>query len=302
MATMLRVIFVLASLAALGVEANDRPTGDLARDFVRDRDAEIYRELQLRNDAGVREALKQRIEAAEGKEVAAKIARLDISPADLAWAFSAEQIYSDGVSAGDVTAGEFLDDPDLQLDFKLAADVLAAPYSGRKSLVPSSAEYEDALFASFASDLAPLAHMREAGAGVEDLLWLHAVQRFDQALLADDETTADDLFSMPRYWLARKIMADTVAASMAHRVRCSDPNAAYYVAELCGRGWCDTKLGMNRRTCDIGRAVCELAPFPNCARAFDHCFCVANCASRHCDAGAMLQICYSDCGDVEGDG
>ena len=305
MATRLRLLFMLAGLAALVVQANGPPTVDEARDFVRDfvpdRGAEVYRELQLRGDADVREAFKQRIEAAEGKEAAARIARLDISPADLAWASSAEWIYSDGVSAGDVTAGEFLDSPELQLAFKLVAEVATAPYSGARSLVPNSAEYEDALFASFASDLAPLVHMRETGAGVEDLLWLHAARHFDQALLAGGEATAGDLLSMPRYWLARKIMADAVAASMADRVRCSDPNAAYYVAELCGRGWCDTQLGMNRRACDIGRAVCELAPLPNCGRAFDLCFCVADCVSRCCDAGTGPQDCYSDCDDVEGD-
>ena len=97
-------------------------------------------------------------------------------------------------------------------------------------------------------------------------------------------------------------MADTMAASMAERVRCSDPDAAYYVEGLCGRGWCGTKLGINRRACDIGRAVCELAPFPNCAKAFAPCFRVADCASRQCVAGAMPQSCYLDCGDVEGDG
>ena len=302
MATMLRLLFMLAGLAALVVEANGPPTLDEARDFVRDRDAEVYRELQLRGDAGVREAFKQRIETAEGKRVAGKIMRLDISPADLAWASAAEETYSGGVRAGDITAEVFLDSPELQLELKLVAEVATAPYSGARSLVPNSAEYEDALFASFASDLAPLVHMRETGAGVEDLLWLHAVRRFDQALLADGETTADDLLSMPRYWLAWKIMADAVSASMADRVRCSDPNAAYYLAELCGRGWCDTQLGMNRRACDIGRAVCELAPLPNCGRAFDLCFCVADCVSRCCDAGTGPQDCYSDCDDMEGDG
>ena len=299
MATMLRALFALAGLAALAVGGN-APTGDEERDRARERDAEVYREL--RSDADVRRAFSRRTEAAEGEEVAAKIMRLDIPPADLAWAFAAEQTCSEGVSAGDITAEALMDSPELQLEFKLVADVSTAPYSGRKSLVPNSAEYEDALFASFASDLAPLAHMREAGAGVEDLLWLHAVRRFDQALLADGEATAGDLFSMPRYWLAKKIMADAVAASMADRVRCSDPNATYYEEALCGRGWCDVQLGMNRRVCDIGRAVCELAPFPDCGRAFDFCFCVADCVSRCCDAGSGPQNCYSDCDDVEGDG
>lgn len=306
MAAMLRLLFMLAGLAALVVEADAPPTldeaRDFVRDFVRDRDAEIYRELRLRGDAGGREAFKQRIEAAEGEEVAAKIMRLDISPADLAWASAAEETYSGGVRAGDITAEQFLGSPELQLELKLVAEVATAPYSGARLLVPNSPEYEDALFASFASDLAPLAHLRETGAGVEDLLWLHAVRRFDQALLADGETTAVHLLSMPRYWLAKKIMADAVTASMADRVRCSDPNATYYEEALCGRGWCDVQLGMNRRVCDIGRAVCELAPFPDCGRAFDFCFCVADCVSRCCDAGSGPQNCYSDCDDVEGDG
>lgn len=118
-------------------------------------------------------------------------------------------------------------------------------------------------------------------------------------MLADGEATAGDLLSMPRYWLARKIMADAVAATMAERVRCSDPNAAYYVDELCGRGWCDTQFGANMRACEIGQAACEMAPLRNCESAFDLCFRVADCASRHCNAGTVPQ--NWDCGDLEGD-
>ena len=303
MAPMLRVLFMLAGLAALAVGANEAPTGDeardRARDHVRDGDAEVYRQLQLRGDADVRQAFRRRIEAVEGEDVAARIARLDISPADFAWAFAAERKYSEDVKAGNLTAEGFLESPEMQIAFKLVANVATAPYSGAR-LIANSAEYEDALFVSFAADVAPLAHLREVGASVEDLLWLRAVRRFDQAMLADGEATAGDLLSMPRYWLARKIMADAVAATMAERVRCSDPNAAYYVAELCGRGWCDTQFGTNMRACEIGQAACEMVPLRNCTSAFGLCFRVADCASRHCSAGTVPQ--NWDCGDLEGDG
>ena len=285
MAPMLRVLFMLAGLAALAVGANECPTGDEARDrtrnHVRDGDAEVYRQLQLRGDADVRQAFRRRIEAVEGEDVAARIARLDISPADFAWAFAAERKYSEDVKAGNLTAEGFLESPEMQLAFKLVANVATAPYLGAR-LIANSAEYEDALFVSFAANVAPLAHLREVGASVEDLLWLRAARRFDQAMLADGEATAGDLLSMPRYWLARKIMADAVAATMAERVRCSDPNAAYYVDELCGRGWCDTQFGANMRAATRKQR-------PN-----------ADCASRHCRAGTVPQ--NWDCGDLEGDG
>ena len=72
----------------------------------------------------------------------------DISPADFAWTLAAESVYLDDIEEGNVTAEGFLESPELQLAFKLVADVSAQPYSGATSLVPNSGEYQDALFAT----------------------------------------------------------------------------------------------------------------------------------------------------------
>ena len=264
MAIVLRALFMLAGFAASGAVANPS-----TEDQAQVRSAEFQRQLQMRSNAYIRQEFNRRLEAkGNGQDIADEVLLLDISPADFAWTLAAESIYSDDIEEGNTTAEGFLESPELQLAFKLVADVSAQPYSGATSLVPNSDEYEDALFASFASDLAPFAHLRETGAKVEDLLWLQAVRRFDQAMLADGAATAADLLSMPRYWLARKIMADAVAASMADCVRCSDPNAEYYDERLCGPSWCDTQLD-NMRACDIAKAVCESAPFRNCGKVLN---------------------------------
>ena len=264
LAGLLRALFMLAGFAASAVVASPPAT-----DQAQGRSVEFQRQLQMRSDAYIRQEFNRRIEAmGSGQDIAGEVLLLDISPADFAWTLAMESIYLDDIEEGNVTAEGFLESPELQLAFKLVADVSAQPYSGATSLVPNSGEYEDALFASFASDLAPLAHLRETGAKVEDLLWLQAVRRFDQAMLAMGEATAADLLSMPRYWLARKIMADAVAASMADCVRCSDSNAEYYDERLCGPHWCDRQLDF-MRACDIAKAVCESAPFRNCGKVFN---------------------------------
>ena len=264
LAGLLRALFMLAGFAASGAVANPS-----TEDQAQVRSAEFQRQLQMRSDAYIRREFNRRLEAmGNGQDIAGEVLLLDISPADFAWTLAMESIYSDDIEEGNTTAEGFLESPELQLAFKLVADVSAQPYSGATSLVPNSAEYENALFASFASDLAPLAHLRETGAKVEDLLWLRAVRRFDQAMLAGGEATAADLLSMPRYWLARKIVADAVTASMADCVRCSDSNAEHYDERLCGPLWCDAQFD-KMRACEIARAVCESAPFRNCGKVFN---------------------------------
>ena len=166
------------------------------------------------------------------EDIATALDGLNVAPADLAWVLVTMDQHEDMVP----DAAAFLSEPPFQLSLKLLADVASQPYSGAKLLTPASPDFNDALMRSFGDSLAPYAYMHQAvpEGRVEDLLWLVATRRLDDAMLEDGVLTAADLIVRPEYLLVRKIFADTLVASAANCARCSDSSAPFFEEPRCG--------------------------------------------------------------------
>lgn len=264
------------------------------------RDQKLRDQAREQADALIRREFIQSVEALgeQQEDFASKLSVLDVAPADLAWVQATMRTLQAEETA--VDAGEFLSSPSLQLSYKLLADVVSQPYSGSKSLVPNSADFNNALVQHFGQELGPYMSLHGAvpQANVDNLLWLAAATQLDEIALQDDSLTAQDLLSRPEYLLARKIAADTMVEAMTNCVRCSDPSASYYVDPLCGPSvgaGCAVQYQSNVRGCDISYATCRLVPFRPCERIRFHCMCVAACVQCHCEAGTVPYDCFHKC-------
>lgn len=258
------------------------------------RESAVRAQMQVQLDADIRRKFIQNVLDAGGRnDIDTELSVLDVAPADLSWVLVTMQTQEDS----GLSAAEILATPTLQLSHKLLADVASQPYSGAKPIAPASPEFNKALMQSLSVDLAPYAYMHEAvpEGRVEDLLWLAATRHLDGVMLEDSTLTADDLLSSPEYMLARKVIADMLAASIANCVRCSDPSAPYYAEPLCVAPNCQAQFEFNLRICDIAIAWCRLNPFSDCREVMAQCICVVNCVNCHCLAGTIPYTCQNDC-------
>lgn len=219
---------VVAAAASSFAEESAVSAEDWARDVA------TRAENQARLDANVsRKFIEKVVDSGVAKEdIATELDGLGVAPADLAWVLVTMQQHEDMVP----DAAAFLSEPPFQLTLKLLANVASQPYSGAKLLTPASPDFNEALMRSFGDSLAPYAYMHQAvpEGRVEDLLWLVATRRLDDAMLEDGVLTAADLIARPEYLLVRKIFADTLVASAANCVRCSDSLAPFFEEPRCG--------------------------------------------------------------------
>ena len=191
-------------------------------------------ENQAQLDANIsRKFIEKVVDSGVAKEdIATELDVLDVSPANLAWVLATMDQHEDQA----LDAAAFLLEPSFQLSLKLVADVASQQFTGAKLLTPASPDFNEALMRSFGDSLAPYAYMHHAvpEGSVEDLLWLVATRRLDDAMLEDGVLTAADLIARPEYLLVRKIFADTLVASAANCARCSDPSAPFFDEPRCG--------------------------------------------------------------------
>ena len=184
---------------------------------------------------------------------------------DVAWT----QAYADlaSVQLEGLTASELLNAVDVQVSFKIIADISMAEFG--QPLQPKEsgwAELNEALLWNrYAADLDDAQHLREVAPDVsaEDLLWVLSARRFDRIML-EEGFSAEDLWRMPAYQLARKLAVDGLVRSMVNCTRCADPNAPYYrtACMVFGgqRGTCEASFKIATHGCEISRVACRANP------------------------------------------
>ena len=227
----LRTLTLFACVAA-AVSSFGEEGAVSAEDWARDVATRAENQAQL--DANIsRSFIEKVVDSGVAKEdIATELDVLNVAPADLAWVLATMQQHEDQA----LDAAAFLLEPSFQLSLKLLADVASQQFTGAKLLTPASPDFNEALLRSLGDSLAPYAYMHQAvpEGRVEDLLWLVATRRLDDAMLEDGVLTAADLIARPEYLLVRKIFADTLVASAANCVRCSDSLAPFFEEPRCG--------------------------------------------------------------------
>lgn len=227
----LRTLTLFACVAA-AVSSFGEEGAVSAEDWARDVATRAENQAQL--DANIsRKFIEKVVDSGVAKEdIATELDVLNVAPADLAWVLVTMDQHEDQA----LDAAAFLLEPSFQLSLKLLADVASQQFTGAKLLTPASPDFNEALMRSFGDSLAPYAYMHHAvpEGSVEDLLWLVATRRLDDAMLEDGVLTAADLIARPEYLLVRKIFADTLVASAANCVRCSDSSAPFFEEPRCG--------------------------------------------------------------------
>ena len=183
---------------------------------------------------------------------------------DVAWA----QVYADmaSVQLEGLTASELLNAVEVQVSFKIIADISMAEFG--QPLQPKEsgwAQLNEALWNRYAADLDDAQHLREVAPDVsaEDLLWVLSARHFDRIML-EEGFSAEDLWRMPAYQLARKLAVDGLVRSMVNCTRCADPNAPYYrtACMVFGgqRGTCEASFKIATHGCEISRVACQANP------------------------------------------
>ena len=172
--------------------------------------------------------------------------------------------------------------PDVQLTVKLMADIL---YGSATAAHPATA-FDDALWDHFANELADFAPLRDGDQEftAADALWTRIAQDYDTATLRHSPVTAYELLDMPDYLLHRKLIVDSVVASMLDCARCgiSPTVAACKEKQRCQRdhetrtelckGFTEA-CGTNR----LARLACDLA--------YQQCECVSDWRCELCGGG-----------------
>ena len=207
---------------------------------------------------------------------------------DVAWT----QVFADmaSVQLEGLTASELLNAVEVQVSFKIIADISMAEFG--QPLQPKEsgwAELNEALWNRYAADLDDAQHVREAASDVsaEDLLWVLSARHFDRIML-EEGFSAEDLWRMPAYQVARKLAVDGLIRSMVNCTRCADPNAPYYrtACMVFGgqRGTCAASFKIAAHGCEIARVACRANPVARrgyCRVLLEQCLCRATASNAN---------------------
>ena len=208
--------------------------------------------------------------------------------ADVAWA----QVYADmaSVQLEGLTASELLNAVEMQVSFKIVADISMAEFG--QPLQPKEsgwAELNEALWTRYAADLAGAQHLREVApdVGAEDLLWVLNARHFDRTML-EEGFSAEELWRMPAYQLARKLAVDGLVRAMVNCTRCADAAAPYYRTSCMVFGGqseiCEASFKIATHACEISRVACRANPVARrgyCGLLLEQCLCKATVSSAN---------------------
>lgn len=161
---------------------------------------------------------------------------------------------------------------------------------------PVDATKEELLWSSLEEILGDLASLR-GSVPIRELLWVRIAQNLDELTWRETDLTADDLLSMPRYGLVRKIYADGMTEMTINRIVIGHNASVLGTDSTSTR--CEYYFKVDSIFCEFLDTVCPIGA-SDCGLAAVNCWCRAECQLCECEGGEPENgHCFTDCCDNE---